>query len=324
MEIKKIPLTGTLAEHLGGGAGPASPTDSAAPSAGPADASPGSGGASLVWLGQAGFVLRDGNGGQPGTMAVIDPYLSDYLAEKYAGAEFPHTRMMRPPVSPEELVGADAVFCTHAHSDHMDPKTLPGLAAANPRCTFIVPAAVRGEAETRGAPADRILALDAGNTAELPGDAGTDRSGHTVPAGLTVRAVPAAHETLETDDAGRHRFLGYIIGIGGIRFYHSGDGIPYEGLEEWIGRGQVDIALLPVNGRDAYRRERGVPGNFTVEEALEICEVLDIPVLIPHHFGMFDFNTVDPKDIVRICNRKPRAAAVTVPEAGFEYRFKKT
>ncbi|MFW5769290.1 MAG: MBL fold metallo-hydrolase [Spirochaetota bacterium] len=297
IDVKKVPLRGSLAEHLG-------------------EVSPRPGTASLLWLGQAGFVLRGTRAeGHAGTSAVIDPYLSDYLAKKYAGGEFPHTRMMRVPISPEELVGVDAVFCTHSHSDHMDPETLTGLAAANPRCTFVVPAAVRDEAEKRGAPADRTLALEAGATAELPG--GT-------PPGLEVRAIPAAHEALEIDNAGRHNFLGYIIEIGGIRFYHSGDSIPYEGLQEHIGTGNVDVALLPVNGRDAYRRERGVPGNFTVEEALELCAALEIPVVVPHHFGMFDFNTVDPKDILRIYERKPRSAAVTIPEIGYEYRFKKT
>lgn len=300
IDVKKVPLRGSLAEHLG-------------------EVSPRPGTASLLWLGQAGFVLRGARAdGLAGTSAVIDPYLSDYLAKKYAGGEFPHTRMMRAPISPEEFVGVDAVFCTHSHSDHMDPETLPGLAAANPRCIFMVPAAVRDEAEKRGAPADRILTLDAGENTEL------FREGSGTRTGLEVRAIPAAHEELETDNAGRHNFLGYLIEIGGIRFYHSGDSIPYEGLEEHIGTGNVDAALLPVNGRDAYRRSRGVPGNFTVEEALELCRALEIPVLVPHHFGMFDFNTIDPKDIVRIYERKPRSAAITVPEIGYEYSFKKT
>jgi L-ascorbate metabolism protein UlaG (beta-lactamase superfamily) len=344
IDVQKVLLRGSLAEHLadengtaGRGTAPGRGSGTGAGAVGEAAL----GGASLLWLGQAGFVLRSGadRDGRRGTTAVIDPYLSDYLAEKYAGREFPHTRMMRVPIAPENLTGVDAVFCTHSHSDHMDPKTLPALAAANPRCTFVVPAAVREEAERRGAPADRILPLDAGDTAGLPGHSlqtgpanGEERSDNPAEEagapgenrGISVRAVPGAHETLETDDAGRHRFLGYIIEMGGIRFYHSGDGIPYEGLEERIGPGNVDVALLPVNGRDAYRRERGVPGNFTVEEALELCAALDIPVLIPHHFGMFDFNTVDPKDIARIYGRKPRATRIETPETAYEYRFRKT
>jgi len=35
---------------------------------------------------------------------LIDPYLSDFLAEKYQGAEFPHLRMMQAPIEPPDLL----------------------------------------------------------------------------------------------------------------------------------------------------------------------------------------------------------------------------
>ena len=47
----------------------------------------------LAWLGQAGFLVR-----HAGLRLLIDPYLSDHLARKYAGTEFPHTRMMPAPL----------------------------------------------------------------------------------------------------------------------------------------------------------------------------------------------------------------------------------
>ena len=50
----------------------------------------------------------------------------------------------------------------------------------------------------------------------------------------------------------------------------------------------VDLALLPINGRG-----KGVPGNFTFDEAVQLCQIAEIPYLIPHHFGMFAFNTAD-------------------------------
>jgi hypothetical protein len=42
-------------------------------------------GITLYWLGQAGFVIQAG-----GRRLVIDPYLSDTLAEKYEGTATPH------------------------------------------------------------------------------------------------------------------------------------------------------------------------------------------------------------------------------------------
>ena len=61
----------------------------------------------IWWLGQAGFALRYGQ-----FSLLIDPYLSDSLARKYAGTELPHTRMMSAPISPAEFDGIDAVLTT--------------------------------------------------------------------------------------------------------------------------------------------------------------------------------------------------------------------
>ena len=81
----------------------------------------------LCWLGQAGFVIDGG-----GLRAVIDPYLSDSLAEKYRGKAFAHRRMMPAPVAPDGIAHVDLVLATHAHTDHLDLGTLPAPRA--PRC----------------------------------------------------------------------------------------------------------------------------------------------------------------------------------------------
>ena len=71
--------------------------------------------------------------------------------------------------------------------------------------------------------------------------------------GTAVTAVPAAHETLETDEHGDSVFLGYVIDIAGFRIYHSGDCVPYEGQSQLLREHSVDLALLPINGRDSHR-----------------------------------------------------------------------
>lgn len=235
----------------------------------------------LHWLGQAGFALRT-----RGRLVLIDPYLSDSLAHKYAGKEFPHTRMMPIPVAPEALPPIDAVFCTHRHSDHMDPGTLPLIARAYPDARFVVPRAELASALGLGLPEGRILTADAGEQLELA-------------PGLRAAALASAHEELKRDAEGRHHFLGYVLYTEAGRIYHAGDCTPYPGLVPSLAALDIDLALLPVNGRDAFRRERGVPGNMTFEEAVEICEGAGIPHLVPHHFGMFAFNTVDVEDLRR-------------------------
>jgi L-ascorbate metabolism protein UlaG (beta-lactamase superfamily) len=235
----------------------------------------------LHWLGQAGFAVR-----WSGRLFVIDPYLSDSLAVKYKGKEFPHTRMMPAPVAPGELRSVDAVFCTHRHGDHMDPGTLPVLARASPHCRVIVPRAELQHVMSLGIAEDRVAGLAAGQSLALPG-------------GAQVEATASAHETLVVDARGDHLHLGYVLTLGPIRLYHSGDCVPYEGLEETLRARAINIALLPINGRSAYLSERGVAGNFTLEEAAALCRAAGIPVLVCHHFGMFAFNTIDRADAAR-------------------------
>ena len=64
------------------------------------------------------------------------------------------------------------------------------------------------------------------------------------------------------------------------------------GLDEELAACGVDVALLPVNGRDQQRRAHGILGNFTFDEATALCIRCKISAMIACHFGMFDFNTV--------------------------------
>ncbi len=257
----------------------------------------------IGWLGQAGFLIRSG-----ALQLVIDPYLSDSLATKYRGTRYPHTRLTRPPVMPEQLTGVQVVLCTHAHSDHMDPETLPRIAAASPECLFVVPRAEAAVALQRGVPPSQLVTIDAG---ELVAFADS----------LAVRALPAAHEQVETDAAGRHRFLGYLLHLGDRVVYHSGDCVPYPGLCELLTQTDVDLALLPVNGRDAERRANGVPGNFTREEAVDLCFRCRIPAMLACHFGMFDFNTVAATWLDEQIAKLPSSLQCVRPREGGLYRL---
>lgn len=236
------------------------------------------GGAALSawWLGQAGFLVEAG-----GARLVVDAYLSDTLAVKYRGKPLPHVRMMPPPVDPAELRDLDLVLATHGHTDHLDPGTLGPLAASSPGCRFVVPAAHAALAVSRGVPADRLVAAHAFVALEV--------------AGVRIHPLPSAHEDLVVDAAGEHLFLGYVLELPGAIVYHPGDCVPYPDLPALLSRHPVDLALLPVNGRDRRRAAGGVPGNFTLEEAMELAAGCRFGAVIGHHFGMFDFNTIDPE-----------------------------
>ncbi|MCB1331377.1 MAG: MBL fold metallo-hydrolase [Maritimibacter sp.] len=255
----------------------------------------------LFWLGQAGFWIDTGS-----VRVLIDPYLSDSLARKYAGRKHDHKRMMPPPVAVDALPRPDVVLVTHGHTDHMDPDTLGPLARRFPDLPFVVPAAQERLARDRiGVDATLFLA-DAGQ-ALAPVD------------GLRLRVLPAAHERRETDALGRHLFLGYGIEADGVKIYHSGDCVPFDGLAGAVAAFAPDIALLPVNGRDAQRLADGIPGNFTLAEAVSLAA--DIPYLVPHHFGMFAFNTIDPEIIDAVARRSAGRPRIIRPVAGETLRI---
>jgi L-ascorbate metabolism protein UlaG (beta-lactamase superfamily) len=243
----------------------------------------------LAWLGQAGFALRFG-----AMRILIDPYLSNSLAEKYRGGQYDHVRLMPAPVRPDEIDRLNFVLCSHRHTDHMDPGTLPALAANNRRCRFIVPAAEREAAMNAGIPHNRVELVNALHAMEPGRDA-------------TLHVLPAAHEKFEINERGEHRFLGFVFRLGKIALYHSGDTIPFVGQGDAVWTHSTDVALLPINGRDEIRSSRGIVGNMTFEEALDLCIAAKVEWMVPHHFGLFDFNTVDQTELER-----KAAAAKTV------------
>ena len=263
-------------------------------------------GVNLWWLGQAGFLLSCN-----GVRILVDPYLSDTLAGKYAGQEFPHRRLMPPPIAPEELRGVDWCLCTHAHSDHMDPGTLPAVAKNNPGCRFVVPRAEVSTALARGAPESRAVPVDSGETVELG-------------QGATLEVWPSAHEDLAKDEAGHFRFLGYLLRLDGIAIYHSGDCVPFPGLLQRLVEARVDLGLLPVNGRDEYRRLRKVPGNFTLAEAVALCRDAGIPFLLAHHVGMFDFNTLAESELRAGAESAKPEVRMLLPDVAVRYEVRRS
>ena len=235
----------------------------------------------LAWLGQAGFLVR-----HAGLRLLIDPYLSDHLARKYAGTEFPHTRMMPAPLDAAAVRDLDLVLCSHRHSDHADPGSLGPLARGNPACRFIVPQAELAAITSLGVPQTQLLPVNAGDILR-------------VSEALEIQVLPAAHETFMLNAGGAHHFLGFLLRMKEFTIYHSGDCVVYHGLVERLRQQPVDLALLPVNGRSERLRERGIAGNMTFREAVELCREAGIGSLIPHHFGMFAFNTADPAELQR-------------------------
>lgn len=248
------------------------------------------------WVGQSGYVLKS----RTGTL-VIDPYLSDHLTRKYQGTARPHTRMTALALSPRELgeTGVNLVLSSHKHSDHMDPGTLPDLLASSKNALLLCPDALVDHAASLGLPPDRVRGIEPGESFQC--------------AGFNVLAIPSAHEGIDTDALGRHLYLGFIIEVDGLRLYHSGDSMPFEALDAWLGPRRCDVLFLPINGRDP---SRGVPGNMSVSDAVSLASRCRPRFVVPHHYDMFTFNTVPVSDFEQAARSLPSEVQARVLKCG--------
>src|SRR5712692_3778313 len=241
-------------------------------------------------LAQAGFVLRSN-----GTSLVVDAFLSPRP-----------DRLVPPDVAPETLVGMHAILATHEHRDHLDRAALPALAAASPGAMVVVPAPI----------ADEVRALVP--TARVVGA----RVDETIVAGdVRITPVPARHGVKMADaytfgrelSGGLYRYLGYVLDDGVARIYHAGDTIVYEGQAERLRALGVDVALLPINGRDHFREAAGVVGNMDHREAARLAADAGVDVLVQIHYDTFPQNLGFPAHLVDVVRREHPSVAVLIP-----------
>lgn len=234
--------------------------------------------AHLWWLGQSGFLLQ-----WKGKRVLLDPYLSDSLTDKYANTDKPHTRLSELVISPSLLKGIDIVTSSHNHTDHLDAATLIPVLENNRDIRFIIPEANRAfVAERVKCAIDFPLGLNDGQSVQI-GD-------------FSFHGIPAKHNTIDRDEQGNCRYMGYVIRFGGYSIYHSGDTLWFDELPELLRPFEIDLALLPVNGD---KPERKVAGNLDHREAVKLARLLGVKTVIPCHYDMFSFNTANVEDFVK-------------------------
>ena len=121
--------------------------------------------------------------------------------------------------------------------------------------------------------------------------------------GITFHGVASAHETVEVDEQGRAKFLGYVLKFGDWTLYHSGDTVRYDGMAEKLRPFKIDVALLPINGRAPERR---VPGNLFGREAAQLAK--DIQAELGNPLPLRNVR-IQHRLASRIHPRVPKAAA---------------
>jgi L-ascorbate 6-phosphate lactonase len=232
---------------------------------------------SLTWIGQAGFLLRT-----PSTRLAVDPFLSDHPDRRFPS-----------PVAVDDLVGTKLVLATHEHLDHLDGPALRALLDRDAGARVVVPAPAVPAAVEAGLPADRLVAA----APDQPLTAGE----------VTVHPVPALHGVHVADayshglpgDGDAVRYLGYVLDTPDGRLYHAGDTLRWPGQAELLASLGVEVALLPINGRDAEREARDIVGNLDAAEALALARDAAVATVVPMHYDLMEGNLGD----VEACRR---------------------
>jgi L-ascorbate 6-phosphate lactonase len=242
-----------------------------------------------VWLlGNAGVLLV----GSTGRRIAIDPWTSDWLEVHSAADPDPVVRQRPARLTSAELAElVDAVLVTHEHPDHLDPGLARTLTAAG--VPVHLPRGCVPAAEACGYPASALRPLEVGQEGEV--------------CGFDVAALPAAHAlagdgygryTQWLDERGAHRAVGFLVRGGGRVLFHGGDTVMWPGLQDRLRAARVDTCLLPINGRDWLREERGLVGNLTARESADLAAACGAEVLIPVHFDGVVGNTGSPGELV--------------------------
>ena len=242
------------------------------------------GGLQIWWTGQEGFVFKS-----HGQIIYIDPYLSTYAETITRGKSNEHVRIKPAPMKPEDINNADIVLCTHDHADHIDPEGIPIIAAQSPRAHFVVPECARETMRGFGIEDERIHTMKGDDELRLKE--------------IHIHAVPAKHEEFDKHPQKGHPYLSYVIKINGISVLHAGDTIPYPGQVERLKQHKIDLAFVPINGRDELRHKFDLEGNFTCEEAIRFALDINAGLTIPMHYDMFAINTADINEFRRMADK---------------------
>ncbi len=245
----------------------------------------------LTWYGQAGFRLAAGD-----SRVLIDPFLTDRDDRRY-----------KPPAGATDFTDVTLVVCTHEHVDHLDLPFLREFCAVNATARIVVPLPVIDVAVGGGIDRARLAGA-------VPGEDLHDRD-------VTVHPLPALHgiggdEPVVYEFApggGPVRFLGYVLEVGGVHFYHSGDCLLYPGLPARLAALAPDVLMIPVNGRDHMRESRGIVGNMNETEAAWLCAQVHPAFAIPMHYDAIAGNTGDPGRFVTLVRESATPPTVQVP-----------
>ena len=225
----------------------------------------------LWYLGCNGFVLK----ADDGTTVFVDPYLGT--------GDPPRTiRMVPVPFDPADVVDADAILATHAHSDHVDgPSQAPILEGTD--ATFY---GSQPSVETAGEWTDEYDVDDA--------DLVAVEEGETFEVGSLTVSVEPAH------DPDADHPVSYVVEHDAGTFFHGGDARPSDDFDDVGDRYDLGLGALAFGSAgmipDKETREPKHTQWYSDENMVaEAARQLELDRLLPTHWDMWKGLTADPE-----------------------------
>ena len=223
----------------------------------------------IHWFGQSSFALKDA----AGTVVQVDPYFpAQRPPERYIHAV--------PPLD-ETTLPTNYVLLTHNHRDHTWPESLLRIHASFPNCRFVGPAESMDNLREHSVPESQLTTVETGASMALG----------TVVAHVVWAKPPggAPQDGIEPPDV---THLGYVVEIGGVRVYISGDPInTFADHDELLA---PIVALRPDIGFLTTHPNEGEFPFFdgSVKTALK----LGLKAAVPAHYACFVKRTYDPQE----------------------------
>ncbi len=170
-------------------------------------------------------------------------------------------RRREAPIDPALYRSIDAVLISHAHADHLDPRSLALLAESTP---IIAPRGAGTMLRKRGL--QRIEEVTVGDDVQV--------------GPISIRATYADHSGLRFPFGPGAESLGFLI-AGRRRVYFAGDTDIFPGMGSL--EQDLDAALLPVWGWGPTLRGR----HLSPRRAAEALTLLRPRLAIPIHWGTY-------------------------------------
>ncbi len=188
-------------------------------------------------------------------------------------------RIVIDPYKAKDIGKADLILITHGHYDHCSIEDIEKL--VEPGTVVVCTADVQSKIlKLEGID---LQIIEAGDKLDLDD--------------IRIEVIPAYNLRKEYHPKSEG-WVGYIIKIGNVIIYHTGDSDFIPEMKNLTGHGKKEnefVALLPVSGKYV----------MTAEQAAEAASVISPDLAIPMHYGAGVAGTIgDAERFVELCKEK--------------------